>query len=171
MQVNLQVVGLFYNVELEMPDSGAKVIDLMNAAIDNPSPAGSINGAKKFSYSTHVDTPNAIPTMSSMTAVYTDSFQSRVLGKSYDPGVYSLAETFDPTVAKAQYSVCQYYLFDSDEKYLNVFGGSTSFVDQSLDGVARVSWRLVSILGQPTATLPEVDSLSARNPVRRAAGM
>ncbi len=171
MQVNLQVVGLFYNVMLDMPDSGATVEDLMTAATTNPNPSGSINGAAHFSYSTHVDAPGATPTMSSITATYDAPFQSRVLGKHYPAGIYGMAETFDPNTHKNLYSVWQYYLFDADLKYLNVYGGSTSFINQSLDGVARVTWRLVSILGQPSATLQETDALSARNPVMRSVGM
>lgn len=170
MNVTLQVVGLFYNVNLVMPDTGQTVQSLMDAAIATPNPAGSLNGGAGFNYVTHVDgQPGTPPTMSAMSVYYQSPFQSRVLANTYPAGVYSLAESFDPSTPAAQYSVWQYYMFDAAGAYVSPSNISESFTTQSLDGIARVTWRLVTILGGPTFTPAEAAGLAKRNPAMRVA--
>lgn len=170
MDIQLQVVGLFYNVNLTIPDSGQTVLNVMDAAVQNPGGnPGSTNGAAGFNYGTHIDTPGATPTMSVMSAKYASQFQSRVLGNFYDPGLYSLKESFDPQLPKNVYSVWQYYLFDKNGAFIPGNPAEESFVTRSVDGVSRVTWRLVSILGGPTATDKEMSAMSGRNPAMRAA--
>lgn len=171
MQVNLQVVGLFYNVELNMPDTGQTVKDLMDAATATPDPTGSMNGAAKFNYSTHIDSPGAAPTMLGITAMYDGPFKSRVLEKHYPAGTYSLTETFDPASGSKSYSVWQYYIFDANDQYKNPTNSAISFTEQSLDGITRVVWRLVTILGEPTLAIGEEEYLMKRNPKLRALGV
>jgi hypothetical protein len=170
MDIQLQVVGIFYNVKLTIPETGQTVKDVMDAAIANPGGiGGSVNGAAAFNYGTHLDSPGAVATMSLISATYANQFQSRVLGNFYDPGLYALKESFDPQVPKNQYTVWQYYLFDADGKFVKGDPAEESFVTRSVEGVSRVTWRLVSILGGPTAVNSEMNTLSARNSAIRAA--
>ena len=170
MDVQLQVVGLFYNVMLTLPESGQTVKDVMDAAMANPrGNSGSINGAKAFKYGTHLDARFATATMSGMSTNYDAKFQSRVLTNYYDAGIYTLAESFDPTMPKAKYSVWQYYLFDQDGKFMPGQTVEESFVTRPIDNVSRVTWRLVTILGGPTGTEADLGSLANRNPTVRAA--
>lgn len=169
MLVKLQVVGLFYNVQVDVTAANPTVQSLMDAAVATPNPTGSINGAAAFSYGTHTDKPGALPTMSVMSASYKQPFTSRVLNNKYPAGVYSLKESFDPNTSAKQYSVWQYYMFDSSEMYVNPSSISESFTTQSLNGIARVTWRLVTILGAPTAQLNEMELMSKRDPRMRAA--
>ncbi len=170
MQLKLQVVGLFYNVKLTLPDTGQTVEDVMKAAIANPrGDTGSTNGGAAFNFGTHFDTPTSTATMSTMSVHYDAQFQSRVLGNYYPEGIYSLAESFDPDQPKGQYTVWQYYLFDQNDAFMPSKNISESFVNRSVDGVGRVTWRLVSILGGPTAQLSDMKNLAKRNPTMRAA--
>lgn len=170
MQLTLQVVGLFYNVKLTIPDTGQTVQDVMNAAVANPGgDTGSVNGGAAFNYGTHFDTPISTATMSSMSVQYDAQFQSRVLGNYYPKGIYSLAESFDPNQPKNQYTVWQYYLFDQNGAFIPSKEISESFVTRPVDGVGRVTWRLVSILGGPTAQVSDMKNLAQRNPAVRAA--
>lgn len=164
MDVNLQVVGIFYNVNLSMPDSGATVKDLMDAAQATPNPAGSKNGASAFSYTPH--SINGAPdTMYGMSATYESDFSSRVLENVYPAGTYALNESFDPGSSANKYSVWQYYMFDADGKFVNTTNEAQPFSTQSLDGIARVSWRLVTILSTFTSPLGTQElMLSRANP-------
>lgn len=172
MSIQLQVVGLFYNVSLDIDTSGMTVQDLMDAAIKDPAgTSGSINGASAFNYGVHYDFPGASATMATMTATYDAPFTSRVEKNHYPAGIYSLTESFDPHQAKDKYSVWQYYLFDANGTFINNSSAAISFTEQSLNGVAKVTWRLVTILGAPTAGLDDLKSMGARNPVMRAVGV
>lgn len=172
MSIQLQVVGLFYNAQIDIDPAGKTVKDLMDAAKANPQgAAGSINSAASFNYGTHFDSPGAPATMSLMSALYDGPFTSRVEQNQYPAGLYSLKESFDPQQAKGVYTVWQYYLFDADGKFINRTPPATSFTEQPLDGVAKVTWRLVTILGGPVADVQQMDSIAARNPARRAMGV
>ena len=115
MDVNLQIVGIFYNSTVSVTTSD--------------------------------------PT------VYDQDVRGRVLqGATYPPGEYFLAEHLS---SRPAYTVWQYYMFDAAGRYMNPERKATPFGEQPLTGVAygdgsgtgdvaRVTWRLVSILGQPT---------------------
>ncbi|WP_322891470.1 MULTISPECIES: hypothetical protein [unclassified Yoonia] len=170
MNIQLQVVGIFYNVMLTIPDTGQTVKDVMDAARANPGGnSGSINGAAAFNYSTHLDTPTSTATMSAIAAKYASPFQSRVERNHYPAGLYALAESFDPNIPKDQYTVWQYYLFDKNGVFMPGSQAAESFVSRSVDNVSRVTWRLVTILGGPTSTEAELKTLSGRNPAVRVA--
>lgn len=170
MDIQLQVVGIFYNVNLTISGSHQTVKDVMDAAIAHPAGnAGSINGAAAFNYGTHIDSPGATATMSIMSALYSNGFQSRVEGNHYPAGLYPLKESFVPNQQQSQYTVWQYYLFDQNGVFLPGKMASESFVERSVDHASRVVWRLVSILGGPVAMTGDMAALSARNPVMRAA--
>lgn len=170
MDIQLQVVGIFYNVNLTIDGAGKTVKDVMDAAVANPGGnPGSINGAAGFNYGTHIDSPGATPTMSLMTAKYNTPFTSRVEQNSYPAGAYTLKESFDPQKPSSQYTVWQYYLFDQNGTFIPGRNAAESFVTRPVDNVGKVIWRLVSILGGPVVTEAEMSALSARDPAMRAA--
>lgn len=171
MDVNLQIVGIFYNVTLSLPDTGQTVQSLLNAAVKTPNPAGSTNGATVFNYATHLDTPTSPATMSSISATYDQGFKSRILTNTYPAGTYTLKESYDPNSASPAYTVWQYYMFDKNGVYVPPSAPSEAFSKQSLDNVARVTWRLVSILGGPTTTVSSSQPLVARDPRVRGSGL
>lgn len=170
MSIQLQVVGIFYNVNLAIDGTGKTVKDVMDAAVANPAgEAGSINGAAAFNYGTHIDFPGATPTMSLISAKYSAPFSSRVLSNTYPAGQYALIESFDPQNPGSLYTVWQYYLFDQNGVFLPGSSVSESFVTRPVDNVSKVVWRLVSILGGPSATDAQMSVLSKRDPAMRAA--
>lgn len=174
MDVNLQVVGIFYNSTVAVPAPNPTVGDLLDAAMVTPSAAGDRNPASKFAYTTNTSGGSVFA--SSFLAKYDNPVQPRVLNRApYAPGEYFLDEHLS---ARPAYTVWQYYLFDKDGRYLNEFGTATPFSQQSLVGVpvagnqndkadvARVTWRLVQILAGPTtpgASGYDADALVAQS--------
>lgn len=169
MEVNLQVVGIFYNARINVTDPNPTVKSLLDAAHLNPAgnnPTGNIATAFNYSSNTVKEqglTGNDKTFAASFSATFDKPVSSRVLGqKQYDPGIYELHEDLK---LRPAYTVWQYYMFDDKERYLNKLGNATPFVDQPLTGVPvqgsddfadvkRVSWRLVSVLAGPTRPLP-----------------
>ena len=162
MEVNLQVVGVFYNSNVTVDGDAPTVETLLQAAHKTPGNAGDRNPANAFSYSTNTD--NGRVFASGFMASFENPVKSRVLGgKTYPAGSYKLAENLG---ARPAYTVWQYYMFDKDGRYLNTFGNATPFSMQSLTDVpvpgtketadvARVTWRLVSILAGPTGPVAD----------------
>jgi len=174
MIVRLQVVGIFYDAEIAVPEiADPTVLTVMEAARGDPKGVGASprNPAQKFDFTTNV--AGAKESASSFLASYAQPVKTRVLaaGTTYPPGEYFLAEHLSDRPA---YTVWQYYLFDAAGRYLNEFGKATPFTRQGLLGVpvagspdekadvARVTWRLVTVLAQPTtALIPENAQLVA----------
>ena len=159
MDINLQIVGIFYNSTVTVTTASPTVKTLLDAAISTPSTPNDRNEASRFSYTINA-TPGGANFASSFLAVYDAPVKSRVLGNgtTYPAGEYFLDEQLS---ARPAYTVWQYYLFDAEGRYLNEYGKATPFDQQALTGVplaigsghadvARVTWRLVTILGQPT---------------------
>lgn len=164
MEVKLQVVGIFYSQSFDITDPGATVKTLLDAAVDNPGAT-----ANKFSYSTNSPKKKGADEktfLSSFLVSYPNGVESRVLERKYPAGTYQLGEH---VTERPAYTVWQYYMFDKDGKFVNPENKATPFVEQKLvfpdaDGnevkVARVSWRLVSILAQNTGPVATEDEKS-----------
>lgn len=158
MDVNLQVVGIFYNSTVSVTAANPTVRDLLDAAVASPTNPGDHNKASKFAYTTNTSGSKVFA--SSFLAKYNNPVKPRVLKRApYPPGEYFLDEHLSQRPA---YTVWQYYLFDKDGRYLNEFGEAIPFSEQDLTNVpvagnqkekadvARVTWRLVQILAAPT---------------------
>lgn len=162
MDVNLQVVGIFYNSNISVSKADPTVQDLLDAAVASPSNSGDRNPAAKFAYTTNGAGGKLFA--SSFLAKYNNPVKPRVLANApYPPGEYFLDEHLS---ARPAYTVWQYYMFDEKLRYLNEYGKATPFSQQKLTGVpvadgsgdtadvARVTWRLVQILAAPTTPNP-----------------
>ncbi|MEM8980497.1 MAG: hypothetical protein AAGD04_13505 [Pseudomonadota bacterium] len=158
MDVNLQVVGIFYNSTVSVTAADPTIKDLLDAATATPGTASDRNPASKFLYTTNGAGKKLFA--SSFLAKYDNPVKPRVLNQApYAPGEYFLDEHLS---ARPAYTVWQYYMFDKELRYLNEFGKATPFAEQPLTNVpvagnpkekadvARVTWRLVQILAQPT---------------------
>ncbi len=157
MDINLQIVGIFYNSTVTVTTASPTVKTLLDAAVSTPSGCDDRNPASRFAYTINA-TPGGPNFASSFLAVYDAPVKSRVLTTTYPAGEYFLDEQLSTRPA---YTVWQYYLFDAEGRYLNEYGKATPFDQQTLTGVplaigsghadvARVTWRLVTVLGQPT---------------------
>ena len=157
MKVSLQVVGIFYSqTDIEVTAANPTVQDLMDAAED---PANYPANVSSFKYTPHSvgrdEHGNMNPaTMFSLSATYKTGFTSRVEENHYPAGTYEMSESFALPNTKNPYTVWQYYLLDKDHKRIPTAAVSEPFSTQPLDQgevqVAKVVWRLVSILSQPS---------------------
>lgn len=153
MAINLQVIGLFFNQNVEV-DTGitgfATVEAIMNQARADAF-AGKYPGVTAFAYSADSNS------VSTIVARYDENVKSRVIGNVYPPGIYFMAENLHERPA---YTVWQYYRFNADGTPVKLSGPPLPYNDPNAlvqDGGTLI-WRLVSILAGPNPASPAVEA-------------
>ena len=140
MTISLRVVGIFYRTDVDLPGGGS-VKDVLDAA------QSQITAGTSFTYSAVTTNGTTSPNM--FRAFYEASFKSGASGLQYPSGEYMLAEDL---YSRPAYTVWQYYIFDSEGRFINRDKGFIPFDDpvkaKVEDGQA-VTWRLVSVLAPP----------------------
>jgi len=145
MAITLQVVGIFFNrlVQITGPATVKQVMD----AARQQAASKEFPGVGAFAYTDYGGSVSAIG------AIYTEKFQSRILGNYYDPGVYYIAEDLN---VRPAYTVWQYYRLDQNGIQIDPMGKPVPYGDPAAlvpDG-GKVIWRLCSILAGPVLIPP-----------------
>jgi hypothetical protein len=142
MAITLQVVGIFFNAEINVPSTGDTALNVLIAAQMQAGTKG-IPNVSQFNFTRNADTGS----LTSFRAKYEGEFKGRETNNSYPPGEYYLAENLN---ASPSYTVWQYYIIDANGKSISGNGIVYPQNAQVPDG-GKLIWRLVSILPGPTA--------------------
>ena len=141
MAITLQVVGIFFNAEINVPPTGDTALNVLIAAQVQAGTKG-IPNVSQFNFTRNADTGS----LTSFRAKYEAEFHGRETKKAYPPGEYYLAENLN---ASPSYTVWQYYIIDANGKSISGNGIVYPQNAQVPDG-GKLIWRLVSILPGPT---------------------
>jgi hypothetical protein len=116
------------------------------------------------------------PNMKAISAQYTSEFTTPVVGNSYNPGTYTLQESYEPgDPATSSYTVWQYYMFDKEGTRVPPDPIHNSFTEQTFGTVsngtytpaAKLVWRLVTIAANKPTFADITPIQSKRHPMSR----
>lgn len=181
--ISLRVVGIFVNITVNVPGdiNSLTVASVMQAAHQGnftaaaSNTSGTVPVPSAFSYVTdeQLFAGSSDPNIHQISAHFATSFTTPVKDLTYNPGLYTLAESFVPGVTPTSaYTVWQYYLFTSDGTRIPTTSPGESYSQQKLfinDALAaRVVWRLVTIASNaPASSSVDPSAVSPRSPMAK----
>lgn len=140
MTITLRTVGVFYRADINLGPTGGTVKDIMDAALKNdPTVVTPYYPGSSLDIKFNDQTTGSPETF---VANFTADFVTPVVKTKYSKGTYKMSE--DVTTVPV-YSVWQYYLFDSNNVYLNRGKGAIMPVNAKVDDGQSVVFRLINI--------------------------
>lgn len=136
MAVNFQVVGIFYNTQVDLAQVGGNTVGAVIQYLWAKDP--------NFYYAAISTDDN--PIISMLGAVQPNSFTGRT-GIQYPAGYYALTQTFTSPTPNP-YTVWQYYLSD-ENNVRQPQPGDLSYTQAQVQDGWSIVWRLVTILNGP----------------------